>query len=366
MAIAAHVIPSSWRTCTSSGARAIASRSCRSEPEPPLGREQWPRAVERVVSHLDRASAAPSSGAATSGRQLTESFYNIGSALRDWRFDPTAPALVRTTVTDAEWLLVELNEQVLQRRILPDLVARYFQGIDGLDYEVAVVSGGRPRRVVYASDPGFADEEVPDADGRMDVFGRATGESASTVRVFHRTSANRGPTAAVGVSWFPLLGDTTAAEDWQLVVRHRRGGPLGSFVAGMRQRGLAVSFAALFLLVLSLSMLLVTTIRAQRLARLQMDFVTAVSPELRHHDDHRIGGGHLERRCRHARTPTKSGMVIGHGWMAVGAGGADSHLRREPRRAAVYLLERLSLPTSSTRCWRAQRADSRGPVHRRA
>jgi signal transduction histidine kinase len=248
---------------------------------PRLEREQWPRAVERVVSHLDRGAAAPSGGAAPSARQLSESFYNIGSALRDWRFDPTAPALVRTTVTDAEWLLVELNEHVLQRRILPDLAARYFQGIDGLDYEVAVVSGGRPRRVVYASDPGFAGEEVPDADGRMDVFGRATGESASTVRVFHRTSANRGPTAAVGVSWFPLLGDTTAEEDWQLVVRHRRGGPLGSFVAGMRQRGLAVSFAALFLLVLSLSMLLVTTIRAQRLARLQMDFVTAVSHELR-------------------------------------------------------------------------------------
>jgi signal transduction histidine kinase len=99
--------------------------------------------------------------------------------------------------------------------------------------------------------------------------------------VFHRTSANRGPTAAVGVSWFPLLRETPVEDDWQLVVRHRRGGPLGSFVAQMRQRGLAVSFTALLLLVLSLSMLLVATIRAQRLARLQMDFVTAVSHELR-------------------------------------------------------------------------------------
>lgn len=87
--------------------------------------------------------------------------------------------------------------------------------------------------------------------------------------------------AAVGVSWFPLFRETPVEDDWQLVVRHRRGGPLGSFVAGMRQRGLAVSFTALLLLVLSLSMLLVTTIRAQRLAKLQMDFVTAVSHELR-------------------------------------------------------------------------------------
>jgi signal transduction histidine kinase len=115
----------------------------------------------------------------------------------------------------------------------------------------------------------------------MDVFGRASATSGSTVRVFHRTSANTGPTAAVGVSWFPLLREAPVEEDWQLVVRHRRGGPLGLFVSQMRQRGLAVSFSALLVLVLSTSMLLVTAIRAQRLARLQMDFVTAVSHELR-------------------------------------------------------------------------------------
>jgi signal transduction histidine kinase len=248
---------------------------------PTLDRAQWSDAVARVVGHLDRGMGAPADDSAPPPRQLTESFYNIGSALRVWQFDPAGPALVRSMRATGEWLLVELNEQVLRRRILPDLAQRYFQGTDGLDYEVAVVSGGQQRHVIYTSDPGFGDEEVPDADGRMDVFGRAAGGSESTVRVFHRTSSNRGPTAAVGVSWFPLLGETKVEEDWQLVVRHRRGGPLGSFVAGMRQRGLAVSFAALLLLVLSLTMLLVTTIRAQRLARLQMDFVTAVSHELR-------------------------------------------------------------------------------------
>jgi signal transduction histidine kinase len=49
----------------------------------------------------------------------------------------------------------------------------------------------------------------------------------------------------------------------------------------MQRRGLALSFGALFLLVLTLSMLVITSVRAQRLARLQMDFVTAVSHELR-------------------------------------------------------------------------------------
>ena len=191
---------------------------------------------------------------------------------------------------------------MLQRRILPDLAHRYFQGTDGLDYDVAVVAGGTQRRVIYSSDPGFGSEEVADADGRMDVFGRSA-TSGGTIRVFHRTTTNTGPTAAVGVSWFPLLRQVPVEEDWQLVVRHRRGGPLGLFVAQMRQRGLAVSFSALLVLVLSISMLLVTAIRAQRLARLQMDFVTAVSHQLLHAaDHHRVGGRQHRERCgRYAR-----------------------------------------------------------------
>jgi signal transduction histidine kinase len=246
-----------------------------------LDRGQWPATVERAIGRLQQAPAALAAGATPADGQLTESFYNIGSALQVWQFDPAGPALLRATLPEVEWLLVELDGRVLRERILPDLAQRYFQGTDGLDYEVAVVSGDRPRQVLYSSDPGFGDGEVPDADGRMDVFGRPAAEGGSAIRVFHRTSTNPGPTAAVGVNWFPLFGEPRSADDWQLVVRHRRGGPLGAFVADMRQRGLAVSFIALLLLVLSLSMLLLTTVRAQRLARLQMDFVTAVSHELR-------------------------------------------------------------------------------------
>jgi len=165
---------------------------------------------------------------------------------------------------------------VLRDRIFPDLAHRYFQGIDGLDYDVAVVAYGAQRHVIYTSEAGFADDDVPDADARMDVL--AT--SRDTLRVFHRTSDNTGPTAAAGVSWFPLL-EGGRDRDWQLIVRHRRGGPLGQFVMTMRRRGLAMSYGALGFLVLSMSMLVVTGLRAHRLGRLQTDFVTAVSHELR-------------------------------------------------------------------------------------
>lgn len=228
-------------------------------------------------------------------RQLTESFYNIGAALRDWRFDPTVPALIRPLDADVrapvnaiggppfdQWLVIQLNEQVLRSRIFPDLAHRYFQGTDGLDYEVAVVSGSPPRRVIYSSDQGFGEHDVSDADGRMDVFGRSwETPSGAPIAIFHRPSKNTGPTAAVGISWFPLLRETPPADDWQLIVRHRRGGPLGAFVADMERRGLAFSFGALFVLIASLSLLVLASIRAQRFARLQMDFVTAVSHELR-------------------------------------------------------------------------------------
>ena len=260
-------------------------------------RVAWPATLGSPAADLPSAlvDASGRGPQPLSGRQLTESFYNIGAALRDWRFEPAIPALIRPLNLDSagaraaaggqpavQWLVIQLDEPVLRSHILPDLAHRYFQGTNGLDYEVAVVSGSPPQRVIYASDPGFGAQEVVDADGRMDVFGRAWDQTPSApISIFHRTSDNSGPTAAVGIAWFPLLRDTPPSDDWQLVVRHRRGGPLGAFVADMQRRGLALSFGALFLLVLSLSMLVITSIRAQRLARLQMDFVTAVSHELR-------------------------------------------------------------------------------------
>jgi signal transduction histidine kinase len=233
------------------------------------------------------------SGSHADSTRLAESF--VGEAMRGWRFDPEIPALLHRVVYNvkgsadsssdpepAGWIAIELRDEVIATKIFPDLAHRYFQGTDGLDYQVAVVAGTRARRVIYSSDPGFGDDEVVDADGVMNVFGRAGNEAQRpSFRVFHKTSENTGPPASVSISWFPLARQTPADEDWQLVVRHRRGGPLGAFVADMHRRDLAVSFGVLLLLVLSMAMLIITSNRAQRLATLQMDFVTAVSHELR-------------------------------------------------------------------------------------
>ncbi len=179
-------------------------------------------------------------------------------------------------------MVIGLNNQFILNHILPDLAQRYFRGTQGLDYQIAVTAGNASGRVMYSSDPGFGEQEVADADGTMDIFGRLQNKALrSPISIFRTPSENKGPAASVGISWFPLLHEIGEDQDWRLIVRHRRGGALGAFVADSRRRDLAISFGVLFLLVISIAILIITSMRAQRLAKLQMDFVTAVSHELR-------------------------------------------------------------------------------------
>ena len=212
-----------------------------------------------------------------------EAFRPLRSALQSasepgWRFDPSIPALFQR-LPSKEWMAIELNRQEIQNKIFPDLSHTYFQGTNGLDYLVAVVSGNG---VLYSSDPGFGSPEPDDADGAIDVFARPhPTASVSPVRVFHAPSDDKGPSPSMRISWFPFLQETPIEADWRLVVRHRRGGALGAFVAEMRRRDLAIGFGILLVLVVNMGMLIVTSHRAHRLAQLQMNFVTAVSHELR-------------------------------------------------------------------------------------
>jgi signal transduction histidine kinase len=211
--------------------------------------------------------------------------------LKGWLFEPLVPALVRPAapVSSANagrrahsWVVIVLNQNAVRDEIFPELAQRYFRGTEGLDYQVAVVSGGTPRAVLYTSEPPFGEKEIADADGTMDIFGNALDKmQRSPIQIFHSPSEFTGPASSAGITWFPLLGDQSDAPDWRLVLRHRRGGALGAFVADSRRRDLAISFGVLFLLVISIAILIITSTRAQRVAKLQMDFVTAVSHELR-------------------------------------------------------------------------------------
>lgn len=233
---------------------------------------QWPDALralrDRLSAMSPKAAAVPS----------------FPRGLAGWKFDADTPALIRPIdFLGGSWLVVELDRKTIEAKILPDLARRYFMGVEGLDYLIAVISGPSNRDVLYSSDPGFGNDDVTDADGRLDIFGKAIARRyGSSPYVFHKLSENaKLPVGSQGSQWFPLLDESHPESGWQLIVRHRRGGALGAFVAEMHRRDLAISFGVLLLLVALLAMLIVTSLRASRLAKLQMDFVTAISHELR-------------------------------------------------------------------------------------
>jgi signal transduction histidine kinase len=247
--------------------------------------DDWPAPFEPLRQDLSKAAAE-----FRRNRALQEPYglFDMGDPSAGWRFDPGIPALFHPIIVGSavDWIAIELSQREIQSRILSDLSRTYFQGTDGLDYLVAVVSrntpGNTPSHVLYSSDRGFGDPQPTDADGTIDLFGRVQDQSlGSPVHVFHAPSNDKGPDASVKISWFPFLRETAVGPDWRLVVRHRRGGPLGAFVGEIRRRDLAIGFGVLLVLVINMAMLIVTSHRAQRLAQMQMDFVTAVSHELR-------------------------------------------------------------------------------------
>ncbi len=246
---------------------------------------EWPAAFEPLRADLGKASKEFLRSRAS---REPHGVFGINDPAAGWRFEPAIPALFHPVIPgfaasqSVRWIAIELSREEIRTRVLADLSRTYFQGTDGLDYLVAVIAGNPRDRVMYSSDRGFGDPEPTDADGKIDLFGRAQHDSSgSPVHVFHTPPDNKGPDALVRIAWFPFLRETAEGLDWRLVVRHRRGGALGAFVDEMRRRDLAIGFGVLLVLVINMGMLIVTSHRAQRLAQLQMDFVTAVSHELR-------------------------------------------------------------------------------------
>jgi signal transduction histidine kinase len=269
---------------------------------------EMPLNLDSLLDELSEAAArqsaavshhSPTEAMAGLAPEATGEFVNrfyAGGPLAGWQFEPRIPALVRLVSVNSAapnahrsneangsaWIVLVLDRSDLQNDVLPALAQRYFRGTEGLDYQVAVTTGGQVSGPLYSSDTGFGATKIADADGTMNIFGRANANgNGSPIHIFHTPSEENGPAASAAVTWFPLLRDAGTNEDWRLIVRHRRGGALGAFIADSRRRDLAISFGVLLLLVISMGILIFTSTRAQRLAKLQMDFVTAVSHELR-------------------------------------------------------------------------------------
>jgi signal transduction histidine kinase len=220
--------------------------------------------------------------------------------------------------------VLTLDLDYIRQDILPSLAERHF-GRDGhLDFDVAVVKTEGTGDVVYSSSPAFApkvdvrsDANAPMFQVRAQDFGNIVAEvrrftaialpptshtASGSFRIVEGTPLpppTRDVTKLRGVRPWSVWVQTTPQErgpgpqtttstrftalsnpGWKLVLRHPSGS-LETAVGSLRRRNLIVSSSILGVLGASMALLILSTRRAQRLARQQMEFVATVSHELR-------------------------------------------------------------------------------------
>jgi signal transduction histidine kinase len=223
------------------------------------------------------------------------------------------------------YTILVLDADYMQEDMLPSLAQQHFRGTgDGIDYQLAVVDT-HSNRLVYRSSPAFSPTSDAPADAAVGLFqvrtqdfgtlaaevrrfttfvtvrqdsiqreqGRGAGDGsrgrvttkenhpASTV--FEHRVAGPPEAGGVRVGNAPVAAarlGLTPSPEWRLLVKHPSGS-LERAISTARRRNLIVSSSVLAILCLSVGFLVVSTRRAQELARRQMEFVAGVSHELR-------------------------------------------------------------------------------------
>jgi signal transduction histidine kinase len=79
--------------------------------------------------------------------------------------------------------------------------------------------------------------------------------------------------------WFPVIQYTSHDEPWMLLLQHRTG-PLEAIATSIWRRNLMIGSIVLLLLAFGMVLILFASRRAQKLAKLQLDFVASVSHAL--------------------------------------------------------------------------------------
>lgn len=182
-----------------------------------------------------------------------------------WTFLGSAHALIRPIfhVENAQdmyvqlqgFLILQFNKEFFDKQYVPELVVRHFGEPRLLSFGVTVRTMNAPYRTIYASS---ANSAASSSDA-----------SVNLVEAVAEEARRRGHA--------PL--QAAENDQWQLVVQD----PAGSVdvgVAQWRRRNLAISFGLLAVLAGTMVLLFSVARRAERLAKLQMEFVAGVSHEL--------------------------------------------------------------------------------------
>lgn len=178
-------------------------------------------------------------------------------------------------------VIFRLDAGQLRRSLLPEVARRHVGGLEADDFRVAIVSGAENQDVIYAS-PGTEagavvtrpDVVLPLALGRVDREARGGRGRGGHDGPVDWSGEGRGH-AARGRAF-----GGEAGEGWLFVAQHRAGSLEGA-VARLRSRNLALSLGTLALLGVAVAMIAANARRAERLGRQQVEFVAAVSHEMR-------------------------------------------------------------------------------------
>ena len=200
----------------------------------------------------------------------------------------TAPTARPGEITPAELqqalsvlIIVHLDLEFLRDSLLPTLVDRY---LGQSDYDVAVVVGQPPETVVFQSDPGPSIEHFKTFDVETPLFALLPGDELRSLRVESEVepeSRSAGGARRRGFRWASLATTgVSTSSGWRLGARHHAGS-LHAVIARSRARNLAIVFAILVLLGVSVALVFASSRRARELADRHLEFVAGVSHELR-------------------------------------------------------------------------------------
>ncbi len=184
-------------------------------------------------------------------------------------FSEEGPAASGASGEPMGYLIVELDKSYLRNHFLPSLGERYSGRISDSVFQLSILRGETGGETLFG--PALADGQLPDRTStliRYRGFGLARPGSQT------RQDGWRAWSAA------PEISACRETDVWTLAVSHRSGS-VDRAVAGYRARNLAISGGILALLALAAWMLVVTTRRAEHLAKLRMQFAAGVSHEFR-------------------------------------------------------------------------------------
>lgn len=235
------------------------------------------------------------------------------------------------------YTIVVFDREYLRDEMLPALTQQHFRSRgDDTDYRIAVVNAD-DGALVYSHPSGFAGDAQADVEAPLfqiraqefapmvaevrrftsfvtrteahadaprgqidggkpgeprlrmvlppDAANRISGRDGTALSIVVQQGAatpgeRRSIETAAAAATAAVAGRQATPGRWRLVVKHPSGS-LETAVANVRRRNLVVSSGILAVLGVSIGFLVVSTRRAQELARQQMEFVAAVSHELR-------------------------------------------------------------------------------------